>query len=429
MNKVLFATAIALAFCASASGALAQSAVRVGPLVDERSDAGESAPKSVEKKTPAKSDTAPSATINDPARNAPAKTGAGAEKVPSALSSNTSNVPISDTSKPTSTSDAEPKSKSINGVPTGVPSGIPATVPASLTTLPANSGATKPSSTAPPSTITPVANTNTSPPPVVTAPAPTVPTMPNALPPTAIYRVGTGDVLDIRLLNQPTTRESTLYTLMNGGLLEYPLVGDPLPVDNLTTEEIAVRLASELKRRAVFDKPQVVVSVREYASHTVLVTGLVTDPGTKVLRREAVPLYVVIAEAQPRPEAGLANVISRATGQHTPVDLSDATALNVLVYPGDVINVALRPREFFYIGGEINMPGQKDFHAGLTLTQAVLASGGVSRVAGKKVRIKVSRQGADGRLIPIEYKLKDIEEGIVPDPRLQPGDRVEVLSK
>lgn len=169
--------------------------------------------------------------------------------------------------------------------------------------------------------------------------------------------------------------------------------------------------------------------MRDYASHTVLVSGLVADPGAKVLRREAVPLYVVIAEAQPRPDAGCADLISRSTGQRTPVDLSDATAMNVLVYPGDVINVTTRPREFFYIGGEINMPGQKDFHSGLTLTQAVLASGGVSRVAGNKVRVKVSRQGADGRLVPTEYKLKEIEEGRVPDPRLQPGDRIEVLSK
>ena len=83
-----------------------------------------------------------------------------------------------------------------------------------------------------------------------------------------------------------------------------------------------------------------------------------------------------------------------------------------------------QPPQFFYIGGQVNSPGQKDFHPGLTLTQAVLASGGTTRFAGSKV--KVSRQGADGRLVTTEYNLKQIEAGKIPDPVLQPGDRLEV---
>ncbi|HEY0079928.1 MAG TPA: polysaccharide biosynthesis/export family protein [Pyrinomonadaceae bacterium] len=248
-----------------------------------------------------------------------------------------------------------------------------------------------------------------------------------ALAPTAIYRVGVGDVLDIRLLNQATTRESTLFTVMAGGVLEYPLAGDPTPVAGLTPEEIGAKLAAALKRRAVYEKPQVLVSVRQYESHSVLVSGLVGVPGTKVLRREAVPLYVVIAEAQPHPEAGRAMIISRATGQSTSVDLSDTAALNVLVGAGDVVNVLPRQKEYIYIGGEIASGGQKDFHSGLTLTQAVLAAGGVTRFSSG--RIRVARQGADGRLISTEYNLPEIESGKIPDPRLQPGDRIEVARK
>ena len=83
-----------------------------------------------------------------------------------------------------------------------------------------------------------------------------------------------------------------------------------------------------------------------------------------------------------------------------------------------------RPPEFFYVGGEIQSPGQKSFHAGMTLTQAVLASGGVTAQAGPRVR--VLRQGADGRLVASEYNLREIEGGAAPDPTLQPGDRIEV---
>ncbi|HYE66598.1 MAG TPA: tetratricopeptide repeat protein [Pyrinomonadaceae bacterium] len=240
--------------------------------------------------------------------------------------------------------------------------------------------------------------------------------------PISIYRVGAGDVLDIRLLNSPTNR-STLYTVVGGGLIEYPLAGGPVQVAGLTTDEIAARLAAELKRRHVEENAEVIVSVREYASHTVIISGLVNYPGTKVLRREAVPLYVVLAEAQPRPEAGRA-LIMRSTGQSPVIDLTDPAGMSTLVYAGDVITVSARQLQYYFIGGRVLAPGQKVFQPGITLLQAILAAGGVSRP--EENIVEVSREGADGRLTATRYSLKDIRSGKVPDPRLQPGDRIEV---
>ncbi|HEX8190969.1 MAG TPA: polysaccharide biosynthesis/export family protein, partial [Pyrinomonadaceae bacterium] len=244
--------------------------------------------------------------------------------------------------------------------------------------------------------------------------------------PADVYRIGVGDVLDIRLLNSQDPRQSTLYTVVAGGVLDYPLLKDPLTVAGMTTDELSAQLVAEFRHRGVYDKPQVRVSVREYASHAVLVSGLVSDPGTKILRREAIPLYVVVAEAQPKPEAGRAVIISHSTGKIVNVDLNDAAGLNTLVMTGDVVTLTVRPPEFYYVGGEVGAPGQKDFHSGITLTQALLASGGATKPAGSRVR--VLRAGADGRLAQTEYSLGEIENGVVPDPLLQPGDRVEVSS-
>ncbi|MDT5124166.1 MAG: polysaccharide biosynthesis/export protein [Acidobacteriota bacterium] len=271
-------------------------------------------------------------------------------------------------------------------------------------------------------TTVPSGTSATSNPPTTEEPAAKANATTNAPPLTSIYRVGAGDVLDIRLLNA-ATRDSTLFTVMASGLLEYPLAGEPLPVAGLTTDEIHERLISKIK---LYDNPQVVVSVRQYASHNVIVSGLVNDPGTRALRREAMPLYVVLAEAQLKPEAGQATIV-RVDRQTLTISLSDPKAMTTFVLPGDVVTVTAlppAPPQFFYIGGQINSPGQKDFHAGMTLTQAVLASGGATRFAGGKV--KVSRQGADGRLVTTEYNLKQIESGKIPDPVLQPGDRVDV---
>ncbi|HEX7530426.1 MAG TPA: polysaccharide biosynthesis/export family protein, partial [Pyrinomonadaceae bacterium] len=129
--------------------------------------------------------------------------------------------------------------------------------------------------------------------------------------PTVVYHVGIGDVLDIRLSNLPT-RESTLFTVLKNGSLEYPLLSGPLAVAGMTTDEIAKLLTNEIK---VIKTARVSVSVRDYASHTVVITGLVDSPGRKIMRLEAMPLFVVLAEALPRPEASLATLVRSGNSQ------------------------------------------------------------------------------------------------------------------
>lgn len=241
---------------------------------------------------------------------------------------------------------------------------------------------------------------------------------------TQVYRVGVRDVLDIQLTNNPGIY-STLFTVLEGGVLDYPFAGDPVAVAGLTTAEIAALLQQRIK---IFDNPLVTVKVRDYASHAVVVTGFVAAPGKKTLRREAVPLYTVLAEAQLLPEAARATMTRQGRAPLV-VDLKDANPSSTLIMAGDAIKVSTAPvsaAEFFFIGGEINSPGQKPYHAGLTLTQAIIASGGTNPTAGSKV--KVSRQGADGKLTTEEFNLRNIRTGNLADPLLQKGDRIEVTN-
>jgi protein involved in polysaccharide export with SLBB domain len=237
-----------------------------------------------------------------------------------------------------------------------------------------------------------------------------------------IYRVGVGDVLDIRLLNSSTAR-STLYTVIDGGLIDFTIAGGPIVVAGLTTDEIQGRIVSELKRRAVEENARVSVGVRQYASHSVTITGLVNHPGTKFLRREAVPLYVIMAEAQARLDAARVTIM-RTGAPNITLDLSEQAALNLMVRHGDIISVTARPQEYYYIGGRINYPGQKIFQPGITLVQAILAAGGL--LGDSDSQVELSREGSDGRLATSTFKLKEIKKGKIQDPRLQPGDRIEV---
>ena len=238
-----------------------------------------------------------------------------------------------------------------------------------------------------------------------------------------VYRVGVGDVLDVRLRDVPANK-SSLFTVSASGLLEHPILAQPLKVLGLTTDEISQRIVSDLKSRAIHEAPEVLVGVREYVSHTLLVSGLVKQPGQKVLRREGVPLYVVIAEAQPMPEAGRALIISQRANRAITVDLSNPKLMDLLVSSGDVITVQPSPKQYFYIGGEIKSPGEKSFRSGMTLTQSILAAGGLTRDARQEIRI--ARDGGDGRLVVARYKLKDINSGKLQDPLIEPGDRITV---
>jgi protein involved in polysaccharide export with SLBB domain len=240
---------------------------------------------------------------------------------------------------------------------------------------------------------------------------------------TKVYRVGVGDVLDIRIAGG-NTESSTLFTVSSSGQVEHPVLGHPIKVLGLTTDEVSEAFGAELRRRSIRDGSNPQVGVRDYNSHSILVSGLVKEPGTKILRREAIPLYVVLADAQPLPEAGFVTVLSQHAVKTRTVQLSDPEQTSLLVLPGDVVSVQPAAKQFFYVGGEVRSPGELPFRAGMTLTQAIISAGGVTPKGDK---VQLSRGRGDGLLNLQEFKLRDINKGKTPDPLVEPGDRITVL--
>lgn len=238
-----------------------------------------------------------------------------------------------------------------------------------------------------------------------------------------LYKVGIGDVLEIGFRDAPSD-QAKLFTVSENGLLEGALLNQPLNVIGLTPEEITENLKENIKPGSNSRSGKVFVTVREYNSHAIMVSGLVKEPGTKILRREAIPLYVVLADAQPLPEAEQVVWVSREEAKPVLLNLAEAQSTNSLVRTGDVITVQAAPKQYFYVGGEVKEPGEKLLHAGLTLTQAILSAGGATE---KGKLLQLTRERAGGLLATINYKLSDINSGKVPDPLIQPGDRIMVI--
>jgi protein involved in polysaccharide export with SLBB domain len=238
-----------------------------------------------------------------------------------------------------------------------------------------------------------------------------------------IYRVGPSDVLDIQIKGAQGT-QSTLFTVSPSGLLEHPMLTEPLPVKGLSVEEIGPKIENDLKKRALIENPKVVVAVRDYSSHTILVTGLIRQSGTKFLRREAIPLYVVVADAQPLPEAARITILRNEQKQVYEIDLAEVADLNLLVLPGDVITLHPNVTRYIYIGGEVKFPGEKTFRRGLTLMQAVIAAGGLTQ---KSKVAELARDDGKGFLVATRVSLNEIQSGRTVDPLLKPGDRITIL--
>lgn len=246
--------------------------------------------------------------------------------------------------------------------------------------------------------------------------------------PAETYKIGVGDILFIGLQNAPA-KETNYFTVLQDGKIDYPLAGEMVPVAGLTAEEIENLLKEKIR---LYENPQVAVKVREYNSHVYTVLGLVEKSGEKFLQREAVPLFVVRAEALVEPKADQAK-IKRKNSDEQIVDLKDEKAGETLIFPGDIVEfaesqktakVAETETQFYYIGGDIVSGGQKDFHPGLTLTQAIIASGGLKNPKTKKIIIR--RKNENGTLMPMLVDLKAVKDGKAIDPAIFVGDTIEI---
>lgn len=236
-----------------------------------------------------------------------------------------------------------------------------------------------------------------------------------------IYKVGIGDVLFVNLEN--SSQGSSYCTVRPDGKIEFPLAGEDLIVAGQTLGTIEKIIASGI---TLFPDPKVEVTVREYGSHKITVSGMVENPGAKNLQREAMPLCAIRSEASVNPRATKA-IVKRAPLLKLEVyDLHDSATDSVMIYPGNSIEFTSDQQAdlgSYYISGEINLSGQKTLNTGITLYQAVIASGGAK---GEPKRATIRRKNEKGLFENTEYDLRSIKNGKKADPVLIAGDVIEI---
>jgi len=114
--------------------------------------------------------------------------------------------------------------------------------------------------------------------PETTAPADSSPQKAATLPPIQTSGLGTGDVFEVRVFQEPDL--TGIYRLSSDGSINFPLCGK-VNLGGLSTAAACDRL-TECLGRAYLKNPQVSIFVKEYNSKKVFVFGEVQKPGTFV---------------------------------------------------------------------------------------------------------------------------------------------------
>jgi polysaccharide export outer membrane protein len=237
-------------------------------------------------------------------------------------------------------------------------------------------------------------------------------------PATETYKIGVGDVLFVNLKN--SAQGSGYYTVRPNGTIDYPLAGENVIVADQTAEALEDILASAIK---LFPDPQIEVKVRQYSSHKITVSGLVSNAGVKNLQREAIPLYVIRAEAVADAKASRVTITRSPLQNVETYELRDPATDNVLILPGNTVEFTAPAAGYYFISGDVVSGGQKNIDSGMTLYQALAAAGGTK---GDPKKAVLRRKNQNGMLAATEYNLRAIREGKSPDPGILAGDVIEI---
>ncbi len=255
------------------------------------------------------------------------------------------------------------------------------------------------------------------------------------------YRIGPGDVLDIRIFTRPHLSREAVRVEGNG-MIRMPLIESEIQAACLTEGELAKEVATRYLK--FYRNPQVDVFIKEYHSKQVAILGAVNDQSRFQLQRRVRLLELLTYAKGPTSRAGQTINIVHSTPalpcQNPQVGEPDLAAAfssyklsdtlrgdpkaNPYLEPGDI--VTLPEADQVYVVGNVYSPLTVPLKEPITLTQAIAMAGGVKQDS-KKDRVRIVRQGpGSATRQEIVVDLLAIEKKRLEDVALQPNDIIEV---
>ena len=249
----------------------------------------------------------------------------------------------------------------------------------------------------------------------------------------AEYKIGPKDLLEISVLGVPEINR-LVVRVSEEGRITLPLLGE-VAVGDLTKFELEKKLAALAGEKIVL-QPQVTVHILEYVSRRVSVVGAVETPGPVELLGRQTVLSVLSAAGGLTRDAGEEIIVLRqprdgeSVSLRIPVDgllVEGRPELNIVLEPGDVVNVPVDKTVAIYVFGQVRNPGALQVRRSSlpTLTQAIAQAGGFTDRANRK-KVQVRRKDASGRELEITVNVRSILKGKRKDVPLQVNDTIHV---
>ena len=253
------------------------------------------------------------------------------------------------------------------------------------------------------------------------------------------YRIGPGDVLDIRIYNRPQLSREAVRVEGNG-MIRMPLIENEIQANCLTEGELAKEISTRYAR--YYKNLQVDVFIKEYHSKQVAVIGAVNEQSRFQLQRRVRLLELLTYAKGPSTKAGQTiNIVhSTAASPCKQTDETDTSAAfttyklsdvllgdpksNPYLEAGDI--VTLPEADQVYVVGNVFMPLTISLKEPITLTRAIAMAGGLKQDTRKdKIRVLRQEPGTTTRK-EITVDLSAIEKKRSEDLALAPNDIIDV---
>jgi polysaccharide export outer membrane protein len=253
------------------------------------------------------------------------------------------------------------------------------------------------------------------------------------------YRIGPGDVLDIRIYNRPQLSREAVRVEGNG-MIRMPLIENEIQAGCLTEGELAKEISNRYAR--YYKNLQVDVFIKEYHSKQVAIIGAVNEQSRFELQRRVRLLELLTYAKGPSTRAGQTINIVHSTAA-TPCKQTDETDTsaafssyklsdvllgdpksNPYLESGDI--VTLPEADQVYVVGNVFMPLTISLKEPITLTRAIAMAGGLKQDTRKdKIRVLRQEPGTTIRK-EITVDLSAIEKKRSEDLALVPNDIIDV---
>ena len=252
------------------------------------------------------------------------------------------------------------------------------------------------------------------------------------------YRIGPGDVLDVRIYNRPQLSRDAVRVEGNG-MIRMPLIETEIQAACLTEGELAKEIATRYAK--YYRNLQVDIFVKEYQSRQVAIIGAVNEQGRFQLQRRIRLLELLTYAKGPSAKAGQTINVVHSTAPtfcktanddeiaaFASYKLSDTlrgdASANPYLETGDVVTIP--DADQVYVVGNVVMPLTIPLKEPVTVSRAIAMAGG-PRQDTKKDKIRIVRQKAGAQSKEeLIVDLSAIEKRQAEDIQLLPNDIVDV---